>query len=218
MLTAALSASRRSKFLFAALAGCVALSLGLSGCAGVVSPAGGETTSNPSSGSLSISNVQTSSATTSSVQLSWATNVPSTSAIDYGTTSAYGVSTPVSGAMVMAHQMSLTGLSQQTTYHFRVRSTTGSDTATSPDQTFSTTGNTNSAPTVSVTSPASGATLSGKVNLTAVASDSGTLTGVQFRVDGANVGPVLPTDPFIYVLDSSTLSNGSHTISRKFDD
>ena len=114
--------------------------------------------------------------------------------------------------MVMTHQMNLTGLSQQTTYHFRVRSTNGSAAATSPDQTFSTMGS-NSAPVVSVTSPASGATLSGKVNLTAVASDSGTLTGVQFRVDGGNVGPNLPAEPYLYVLDSSALNTGSHTIS-----
>ncbi|MGC1904042.1 MAG: Ig-like domain-containing protein [Candidatus Acidiferrum sp.] len=144
--------------------------------------------------------------------MTWATNIPATSAIDYGTTSVYGASTPVNSSMVMTHQMNLTGLSQQTTYHFRVRSTNGSAAATSPDQTFSTMGS-NSAPVVSVTSPASGATLSGKVNLTAVASDSGTLTGVQFRVDGGNVGPNLPAEPYLYVLDSSALNTGSHTIS-----
>ena len=213
MLTAALSASRRSKFFLAVVAGFFALSLGLSGCAGVVSTTSGGTTSNPPSGTLAISSVQASAATTSSVQLSWATNIPATSAIDYGTTSVYGASTQVNGSMVMAHQMSLTGLSQQTTYHFRVRSTSGSDSATSPDQTFSTMGNNNPGPSVSVTSPAAGATLSGKVNVTAVASDSGTLTGVQFRVDGANVGTIVPAAPYLYVLDSSSLSNGSHAIS-----
>src|SRR5579863_7536974 len=211
MLTAAFSASRRSLFLLVGLAGTIVLSLGLSGCAGVVSTTNAGSSSNPS-GNLSISSVQASGATNSSVQLSWATNQPSTSAIVYGTTPAYGVSTPVSSTMVTAHQMTLSNLAQGTTYHFQVRSTDGSETASSSDQTFSTIGN-NAPPSVQVTSPAAGATLSGKVNLTAVASDGRTVTGVQFRIDGNNVGPNLATSPYIYVIDSSTLSNGTHSIT-----
>src|SRR6202451_1824376 len=185
MLSAAFSASRRSLIFLLTLAG-VALSLVLSGCAGVVTATNGGTTS--PTGNLSISNVQASGATNSSVQLSWATNEPATSAIDYGTTTAYGVTTPASSTMVTAHQMALTALAQGTTYHFRVRSTSGSDSAASSDQTFSTSGSSNTPPSIQVTSPAAGATLSGKVNLTAVASDNGTVKGVQFRVDGNNVG------------------------------
>src|ERR1700742_1266098 len=120
MASAAFSASRRSKHFIIALAGTLALILGLGGCAGVVTPTNGGTTTDPG-GSLAITNVQSSGATNSSVALSWATNDPSTSAVDYGTTSVYGVSTPVSGTMVTAHQMTLTGLKQGTTYHFRVR-------------------------------------------------------------------------------------------------
>jgi hypothetical protein len=210
MLSAAFSASRRSLIFLLTLAG-VALSLVLSGCAGVVTATNGGTTS--PTGNLSISNIQASGATNSSVQLSWATNEPATSAVDYGTTSAYGASTPVSSSMATAHQMTLTGLAQGTTYHFRVRSASGSDSAASSDQTFATSGSSNTPPSVQVTSPAAGATLSGKVNLTAVASDSGTMTGVQFRVDGNNVGPDLAASPYAFVLDSTTLSNASHTIT-----
>jgi hypothetical protein len=211
MLAAAFSASRRSLFLLVGLAGTIVLSLGLSGCAGVVGTTNAGTSSTPS-GTLSISNIQASGATSSSVQLSWATNQPSTSAIVYGTTTGYGESTPVSSTMVTTHQMALGNLAQGTTYHFQVRSTNGSETASSSDQTFSTMGN-NAPPSVQVTSPAPGATLSGKVNLTAVASDGGTLTGVQFRIDGNNVGPNLAASPYLYVFDSSTLSNGSHSIT-----
>ncbi len=205
MRSAAFTASRRSIFFLLALAG-----LALSGCAGVVSQTS-TGTSDPT-GNLSISNIQASGATNSSVQLSWATSEPATSAVDYGTTSAYGATTPVSSTMATAHQMSLSGLAQGTTYHFRVRSTSGSDSAASSDQTFATSGN-NAPPSVQVTSPAAGATLSGKVNLTAVASDNGSVKGVQFRIDGNNVGPDLATSPYIFVLDSSTLSNASHTIT-----
>jgi Bacterial Ig domain/Carboxypeptidase regulatory-like domain len=211
MLKATFSASKRSLFSLIALAGFVALSLGLSGCAGVVSPSNGQGSPDPT-GSLAISNVQAGGATNSSVQLSWATNQASTSAVDYGTTTAYGATTPVSSTMVMTHQMAVTGLAQGTTYHFRVRSTTGSDSASSPDQICTTTGGNNAPPSVQVTSPAAGATLSGKVSLTAVASDNGTVSGVQFQVDGKNVGADLTASPYLYVLDSSTLSNGAHSI------
>jgi hypothetical protein len=217
MLSAALSASRRSLFFLLTLA-VVALSFVLSGCAGVVSSTNAGTTTSDPTGSLSISNVQASGATNSSVQLSWATNEPATSAIDYGTTTAYGVTTPASSTMVTAHQMALTALAQGTTYHFRVRSTSGSDSAASSDQTFSTSGSSNTPPSIQVTSPAAGATLSGKVNLTAVASDNGTVKGVQFRVDGNSVGPDISASPYAFVLDSSTLSNGSHTITAAATD
>src|SRR5579871_5242758 len=153
MLTAAYSASKRSLSSLIVLAGFIALSVGLSGCAGVVSPSNGQGSPDPT-GTLAISNVQANSATSSSVQLSWATNEASTSAVDYGTTAAYGASTPVSSTMVMVHQMALTGLAPGTTYHFRVRSTAGKDSSSSPDQTFSTTGGNNTAPSVQVTSPA----------------------------------------------------------------
>ena len=148
------------------------------------------------------------------MQLSWATNIPATSAINYGTTPSYGASTPVNTSMVMSHQMALAGLTAGTTYHFRVLSAAGSATATSNDQTFSTPASTDTTlPSIAITSPAAGATLSGNVNVTAAASDSVGLATVQFRVDGGNVGASLTAAPYAYTLNTATLSNGSHTIS-----
>jgi len=117
--------------------------------------------------------------------------------------------------MVTTHQMGIASLAAGTTYHFRVRSAARSSTATSNDQTFSTPGGTADAtpPSVEITSPAAGAHLSGNVNVTAAASDDVGVASVQFRVDGGNVGASLTAAPFAYVLNSTTLSNGSHTIS-----
>src|ERR1035438_2028867 len=166
MLGAALSASRRGFLLLIVVLSFAILSLGLSGCAGVVSPSTAQT-STPSPTGLAISNVQASGATASSVQLSWATNQPATSAINYGTTSAYGTSTPVNTSMVTTHQMGLTGLKGATTYHYSVLSAAGGTTAASSDQTFSTpSGADTTPPTITITSPAAGATISGTVNLT----------------------------------------------------
>jgi chitinase len=214
MLTAALSACRRGFVLLAAVPSITILSYVLSGCAGVVSPSGAQTNPTPSPTDLTISNVQASGVTANSVQLVWATNLPSTSSIDYGTTAAYGTSTPVNNSMVTTHQMGLTSLTPGTTYHYRVRSSAGSDSAASNDQMFSTSGGVDTqAPSVMVTSPAAGAKVSGNVNLTATASDNVAVTNVQFRVDGGDVGASLTAAPFSYLLNSTTLSNGAHTIS-----
>ena len=43
-------------------------------------------------------------------------------------------------------------------------------------------------PTVSITSPAAGATVTGSVSITATASDNVAVAGVQFLLDGANLG------------------------------
>src|SRR5258708_37779967 len=92
----------------------------LSGCAGLIS------SNPPPQSALVISNVQTASTTTASSQVVWTTNVPADSAVDYGTTTAYGNSTPVDSAMVTSHQMTLSGLAAGTTYYYQVNSTDSS--------------------------------------------------------------------------------------------
>jgi hypothetical protein len=70
------------------------------------------------------------------------------------------------------------------------------------------------APTVTVTAPSAGATVSGPVSLTATASDnSGTVSGVQFKVDGTSVGAEDTTSPYGVTWDSTQTSNGTHTIT-----
>ena len=219
MVLAALSANRRTFQLLTVLLTITMLSWSLAGCAGVVSPSNGQTTPNTPATALAILSVQASAATTSSVQMSWATNIPATSAVDYGTTASYGASTPVDPTMVTAHQMALTNLAAATTYHYRVRSAAGSATATSNDQTFSTASATNTTPpSVAITSPAAGATLSGNVNLTAAASDSVGVASLQFKVDGGNVGASLTAAPYAYTLNTTAISNGIHVISATATD
>src|SRR5205085_7277520 len=45
------------------------------------------------------------------------------------------------------------------------------------------------APLVTLKSPGAGATVTGTVTVTACASDNGGVAGVQFKLDGANLGP-----------------------------
>jgi len=68
-------------------------------------------------------------------------------------------------------------------------------------------------PTVSITSPASGAVVSGTVAISANASDNVGVAGVQFQVDGANVAAEDLTSPYSVNWDTSAYGNGLHVIS-----
>ncbi len=68
-------------------------------------------------------------------------------------------------------------------------------------------------PTVSITSPTSGSTVSGTIPVSASASDNVAVAGVQFQVDGNNLGAEDTTAPYSVSLDTMALSNGSHTLT-----
>ena len=70
------------------------------------------------------------------------------------------------------------------------------------------------APTVSITAPTNGSTVSGASTvLSASAADNVGVTGVQFKLDGANLGSALATSPYTTNWDTTSASNGTHTIS-----
>jgi hypothetical protein len=69
-------------------------------------------------------------------------------------------------------------------------------------------------PTVSLTSPAPGATVSGSsVNVSATANDNDVVASVQFQLDGGNLGPLYTASPYATTLNTTTLANGNHTLS-----
>ena len=71
-----------------------------------------------------------------------------------------------------------------------------------------------SPPTISITSPTTGASLQGTVSISATASPGSlAIASVQFKVDGVNSGPVLSVSPYIVFLATAGLTNGTHTIS-----
>jgi Bacterial Ig domain len=72
-------------------------------------------------------------------------------------------------------------------------------------------------PTVSITSPANGATVSGALAVNATASDGTGVTRVDVLVDGALAGSDTNA-PYSVTVDTTALGNGSHAISaRAFD-
>ncbi len=69
-------------------------------------------------------------------------------------------------------------------------------------------------PAVSITVPASGATVSGSsVSVSAAASDNVGVVGVQFELDGANLGSEVTTPPYSISWNTTTAANGSHTLT-----
>ena len=71
-------------------------------------------------------------------------------------------------------------------------------------------------PTVTMTAPANGATVTGSaVTVSANASDNVGVTSVQFLLDGANLGSLDTTAPYSIVWDTTTATNGAHTLSAR---
>lgn len=87
-----------------------------------------------------ISNVLAASVHSNNAVITWTTDEASDSQAEYGTTASYGSLTEINSAGVTAHMLTLSGLSPDTTYHFRVKSKDAAgNLATSGDFTFTTT-------------------------------------------------------------------------------
>ena len=95
-----------------------ASSLWLSGCAGFI-----DEKKKISISSLTISNPGSMNVTMTSAAVDWQTNVPATSQVEFGTTTAYGSTTALDSTMVTSHQQGLSSLKPGTLYHYRVHST-----------------------------------------------------------------------------------------------
>ena len=69
-------------------------------------------------------------------------------------------------------------------------------------------------PTVSITSPKTGGTVSGTAAiLTASASDNVAVAGVQFKVNGSNTGAEDTSSPYSVSYDTTQTANGSYTLT-----
>jgi len=109
-----------------------------------------------------------------------------------------------------------TGLVASTSYSYRVRAVDGSGNlgGYSPIGTAMTqSGPDTQPPTISITAPAGGATLAGNVTIAASGSDNSGITGVQFQIDGINVGAPDTVAPYSLNFSTTQLANGTHSIT-----
>jgi hypothetical protein len=68
-------------------------------------------------------------------------------------------------------------------------------------------------PLVSMTAPAAGTVSGTAVTVSADASDNVGVVGVQFKLDGVNIGSEDTSSPYSIVWNSTTTTNGSHTLT-----
>jgi hypothetical protein len=68
-------------------------------------------------------------------------------------------------------------------------------------------------PTVNITNPVAGQTLSGTATVAANASDNVAVAKVQFLLDGQPLGSPVTAAPYAISWDTTTATNGSHTLS-----
>ncbi len=167
-----------------------------------------------------ISAVGASSITTSGATVGWTTDVGATTQVEYGTTTAYGTLTTLNSSLVTSHSVPLSGLSTNTLYHYRVHSKNSAGTESiSGDFAFQTNNTSDTTPpSVSITSPAAGATLSGAVTLAASATDNVGVTSVQFQLDGVTLGSALTSSPYSMSWDTTTASNAVHILTAQARD
>jgi hypothetical protein len=167
-----------------------------------------------------ISAIAANSISTIAATITWTTDVGGTSQVEYGSSTSYGTLTTLNGSLLTAHAVVLTGLSSNTLYHYRVHSKNASGVeAISGDMAFATSsvGDT-IPPTVALTAPGSGATVSGTVTISANATDNVGVAGVQFMVDSANVGAEVTTSPYAISWDTTGAANGNHTVTARARD
>jgi hypothetical protein len=67
-------------------------------------------------------------------------------------------------------------------------------------------------PTVNLTAPSSGATVSGSVTVSASAADNVGVASVQFTLDGANLGAADTSAPYQVTWSTAGVANGSHVL------
>jgi hypothetical protein len=90
------------------------------------------------SGTLNISDVKVTPVTATSVAVYWTTDHPTDSRVDHGVDDSYG-STVSAASLITNHNLTITGLSQGTTYHYKITSRTSlGATAATMDATFAT--------------------------------------------------------------------------------
>jgi hypothetical protein len=86
-----------------------------------------------------ISSVSVSNITGTGATVTWSTNEAADSQVEYGLTTSYGSTTTLDTSLVTSHSVNLNGLTQNTTYYFRVKSKDEvGNLATGNDLTFNT--------------------------------------------------------------------------------
>jgi fibronectin type 3 domain-containing protein len=113
-----------------------------------------------------------------------------------------------------------TTVAASTTYAYTVKAFDGGGNVSpaSNQVTVTTPAGDTTPPTVALTAPSAGATVSGTTTLVASASDASGIAGVQFLLDGSPLGAEDLSSPYEIAWSSTTASNGQHTLAARARD
>ena len=115
-----------------------------------------------------------------------------------------------------------TGLAPSTTYTYTVSAVDAAGNTSPPSTASATTAAAppvdTTPPSVSITAPAAGGMVSGNVAVMAAATDDVGVVGVQFLLDGANLGAEDTTAPYSIAWDTTLTPNGQHTVTARARD
>jgi hypothetical protein len=160
----------------------------------------------------------TASGSTASVSLSWSPSNDNVGVTAYdvyrSTTSGFTPSSSNKVSQTASTTFTDTGLAPGT-YYYRVKAedAAGNLSGASNEANATVTSGDTTPPSVSITAPAGGATVSATVPVNATASDNTGVAGVQFRLDGNTLGAEDVTAPYGVNWDTTTAVNGSHTLT-----
>jgi hypothetical protein len=106
------------------------------------------------------------------------------------------------------------------TLYAKATDTSGNTSTASVSITVNNTSSDTTSPTAAITAPASGATVSGNVTVTASASDNIAVSKVEFFVDSTSSTAIstVTSSPYTFTWNSATATNGSHTLFAKATD
>ncbi|PJE64651.1 MAG: hypothetical protein COU90_02305 [Candidatus Ryanbacteria bacterium CG10_big_fil_rev_8_21_14_0_10_43_42] len=129
-----------------------------------------------------------------------------------------GCSSFVQIATPIVTNYSDTGLSANTTYRYRVRAVDAAGNISAYSNSAEDITIDTIVPSISITSPASNDTVAGVIPVSANAVDNVGIVGVQFLLDGSNIGAEDTVSPYGISWDTTLTSDGSHILTARARD
>jgi hypothetical protein len=167
--------------------------------ASITSPANGATVTGIVTVNMAASNIQ-STPTQFLLKLDNTTTL-STQSVPSGTSASYAWNSATAANGLHTLNLTVTdGAGRTATASINVTVSNGGGADTTP-------------PTVSITAPASAATVSGTVTVSANATDNVGVVGVQFKLDGAILGAEVKTAPYTVAWNTAAATPGTHTLT-----
>ncbi|MEK7594188.1 MAG: Ig-like domain-containing protein [Patescibacteria group bacterium] len=149
--------------------------------------------------------------TTGQVSYMWLASTPASSA---WTNKSVTFTTPANAAKVtFYHVINKVGTLTTDDYSFGLASVTTPTTPTPPPVIVPPAPVTPTPPTVSLTSPTAGSSVKGTKTVTSTVTDAQGIASVQYKLDGVNLGSPVTTAPYSYNWNTTTVANGTHTLS-----